>query len=64
MQWKLKKDSRVWKDEFSNDVSCSGSEFQRVGMATENPWVPAWVLTLGTDEQVKTRWTEFSGHGC
>ena len=27
----------------------SGSEFQRVGRATEKTRVPAWVLSLGTD---------------
>ena len=31
-----------------DDLTCSESEFQRVGIATEKALVPAWVSTLGT----------------
>ena len=34
-----------------DDLTCSESEFQRVGTATEK--LPAWVLTLGTDNKWK-----------
>ena len=36
-----------------DDVTCLGCEFQRIGTATEKAWVPAWVLTLGTDNKWK-----------
>jgi hypothetical protein len=36
-----------------NDLTCSESEFQRVVTATEKARVPAWVLTLGTDNKRK-----------
>jgi len=36
-----------------DDVTCSESEFQRVGTATEKSRVPAWVLTMGTDNKWK-----------
>jgi len=36
-----------------DDLTCSKSEFHRVGTATEKSWVPAWVLTLGTDHKWK-----------
>jgi len=36
-----------------DDLTCSGSEFQRVGTATEKAWIPTWVLTLGTDNNEK-----------
>jgi len=35
------------------DLTCSESEFQREGTATVKAWVPAWVLTLGTDNKWK-----------
>ena len=53
MEWKLRKDKRVWKGEISNgdsktmlfdDLTCSGNVFQRIGTVTEKAWVPAWVL--------------------
>ena len=34
-------------------LTCSGAEFQRVATATEEAPVPAWVLTLGTDNKWK-----------
>ena len=37
----------------SDDLTCSGNEFQRVGSATEKGQLPAWVLTLGTDNKGK-----------
>jgi len=37
---------------FTN-LTCSGSEFQRVGTATEKVPVPAWVLTMETDNKWK-----------
>jgi len=36
-----------------DDITCSESEFQRVGIATEKARVPACVLTLGTDNKWK-----------
>jgi len=36
-----------------DDLTCSGSEFQRVGAVTEKARVPASVLTLGTEKLVK-----------
>ena len=36
-----------------DDLTCSGSEFQRIGTATEKARVPAWVLTMGTDNKWK-----------
>jgi len=36
-----------------DDVTCSESEFQRVGTAVEKTWIPAWVLTLGADNKWK-----------
>jgi len=36
-----------------DDLTCSGSEFQRLGTATEKARVPVWVLTLGTDNKWK-----------
>ena len=36
-----------------DDLTCSESEFQRVGTTTEKTRVPAWVLTLGTDKKWK-----------
>jgi len=36
-----------------DDLSCSESEFQRVGTPTEKARVPGWVLTLGTDNEWK-----------
>ena len=36
-----------------DDLTCSESEFQRVRTATEKPRVPAWILTLGTDNKWK-----------
>jgi len=37
-----------------DDLTCSGSEFQRVGTATEKKTrVPVWVLTLGKDNKWK-----------
>ena len=55
MEGKLRKDKRVWKGEFSNDdgKKASGSEFQRVGTATENARGPACVLTLRIDNKWK-----------
>jgi len=35
------------------DLTGSQSEFQRVGKATEKARVPAWDLTLGTDNKWK-----------
>jgi len=32
-----------------DDLTCSGSKLQRVGIANEKPEVPASALTLGTD---------------
>ena len=34
-----------------DDLTRSESEFQRVGTASEKARVPAWVLTLGTDNK-------------
>jgi len=34
-------------------LTCSGSEFQRVVTANEKARVPAWALTLGTDNKCK-----------
>jgi len=36
-----------------DDLTCSESEFQRVGTATEKARVPGWVLTLGRDKKLK-----------
>jgi len=36
-----------------DDLTYSESEFQRVGTSTEKWRVPAWVLTLGTDNKWK-----------
>ena len=36
-----------------DDLTCSESEFQRVGTATGKAGVPAWVITLGTDNKWK-----------
>jgi len=36
-----------------DDLICPGSEFQIVETATEKTRVPAWVLTLGTDNKWK-----------
>ena len=44
----------------SDDLTCWGSEFQRVGTATEKATVSVWVLTLGTDNKWKP---ELSGLG-
>ena len=38
---------------FSADLTLSGSEFHRVGAATEKARVPAFVLTLGTASEVE-----------
>ena len=38
---------------FFDDLTCTGSEFQTVGTATEKARVPAWVLTLRTDNKWK-----------
>jgi len=71
MARKLRKDKRVWNGEFSNgdgkkllfdDFICSESEFQRVGTATE--LVPAWVLTLETDNKWKTDERSYLGLGA
>jgi len=35
------------------DLTRSESEFQRVGTTTEKAWLPAWVLTLETDQKWK-----------
>ena len=41
-----------------DDLTCSGSEFRRIGTATEKAQVPAWVLTLGTENKWKPdEWT-------
>jgi len=37
-----------------DDSTRSGSEFQRMGIATEKARVPVSVLTLGTDNKWKT----------
>ena len=36
-----------------DDLTCSESEFQRVGTATGKARVPAWDLTLETDNKWK-----------
>ena len=36
-----------------DDLTCSESEFRRVGTATEKALFPAWVLTLETDNKWK-----------
>jgi len=36
-----------------DDLTRSGSEFQRVVTATEKARVPAWALTLGTNNKWK-----------
>ena len=36
-----------------DDLTCSESEFQRIGTATEKSWVPSWVLTPGTNNKWK-----------
>jgi len=33
-----------------DDLTCSWSEFQRVGTATEEAHVPAWVLAMGINK--------------
>ena len=59
MKWKLRKDQRVWKGEFSNG---DGKKLcylmaqhvqgvnSRVGTATEKARVPVWVLTVGANK--------------
>jgi len=34
-----------------DDITCSGSEFQRVGTTTEKARVPTWALTKGKDNK-------------
>jgi len=36
-----------------DDLTCPGSEFQRVGTATDKVQVPTWVLTLEIDNKWK-----------
>jgi len=36
-----------------DDLTCSESEFQRVGTVIKNSRVPGWVLTLGTNNKWK-----------
>jgi len=58
--WGINKSERWvfkwWRKEkiLFDDITCSGSEFRRVGTATEKVQVPTWVLTLGTDSNVKS----------
>ena len=34
-----------------DDLTCSESEFQKIGTATDKAPVPGWVLTPGTDNK-------------
>jgi len=36
-----------------HDLTCSWSKFQIVGTTTENARIPAWVLTLDTENKWK-----------
>jgi len=47
-----------------DDLTCSESEFQRVGTATEKEQVPAWVVTLGTDNKWKPNDWSYLGLGA
>ena len=44
---------------FPTDVTLTGSEFHRVGAATEKALVPKFVLTLGTKS-----WLELDDRSC
>ena len=44
-----------------DDLTCSESEFQSVGTATEKNTSPSMSFNSGNRRQVKTRRTEFSG---
>ena len=74
IRWKgtLRKDKRVWKGEFSNgdgkkllfnNLTCSESEYQRVGTGMEMH-ESSMNFNPGKRQQLKTRWTELSVLGC
>ena len=47
-----------WRCQEAKDFTLSGSEFHRVGAATEKARVPAFVLTLGNIEINQNQTTE------